>query len=176
MLIPSFSTASAGGTLTAALWNSNVRDAGNFFLAVPQVILTQSSAVQAAANVTFINVLWDTEVRDNDATHSTVTNTSRITIVTAGYYTISGTAGWAGSAAGQRISRWAVNGTAVAGTETCANAALATTSAYRCTSTDLFLNVGDYLEMQIWQNSGGSLNTNIGSSTNSRCAVRWTGQ
>lgn len=176
MLIPSYSTAAAGGTLLAATWNSNVRDAGNFFLAVPHVILTQSSAVQAVANATFTPVTWDTEVRDNDATHSTVTNTSRVTAVTAGWYRVAATIGWAGNVTNQRLSRWGVNGTALAGTEIAQAAIMATTWATPAVTTDLFLNVGDYLELFAWQNSGGSLNTNIGATTNSRMSAQFIGQ
>lgn len=175
MLIPSFTTASAGGTLLAATWNSNVRDAGNFFLAVPQTILTQTVS-QNITNTTFTAVLFDNEVRDNDATHSTVTNTSRITIVTSGWYHISGTVGWAGSTTGVRLSRWAVNGTAQPGTEIGIPAVLPSTYAVPATSTDLFLNAGDFLELFVWQNSGGTLATNVGASTNCKVACRWTGQ
>jgi hypothetical protein len=173
--IPSFSTASAGGTLTAALWNSNVRDAGNFFLGRPHVILTQGVA-QAIANTTFTALTWDTEVRDNDAVHSTVTNTSRMTVVTAGWYRVSGTCGWAGSATGQRLSRWAVNGTGVEGTEIAFSSALSTTSAVPAVTADFFLNAGDFVELFVWQNTGGSLNTNIGSTTKSRAQLLWLAQ
>jgi hypothetical protein len=169
------STVSAGGTLTAALWNSQVRDAENFFLAVPHVVLTQSVA-QTVATATFAAITWDVEVRDNDSMHSTVTNTSRMTCVTAGWYEVSGAVGWTGSAVGNRLSRWAVNGTAVTGTEVSAAGTLATGVAFAAMTTGLFLNVGDYVELFGWQSSGGNLNTNVTGASVSRASVRWTGQ
>src|SRR6266498_1205556 len=141
------STVSAGGIGTAALWNSQVRDTGNFFLGVPHVILAQGTA-QAVATSAFTALLFDVEIRDNDSAHSTVSNTSRITIVTAGWYEICGTVGWAGNATGQRLSRWGVNGTGADGTEIGANVTLATSVAFPATTTSLFLNVGDYLEQR----------------------------
>src|SRR6266498_3118145 len=169
------STVSAGGIGTAALWNSQVRDTGNFFLGVPHVILAQGTA-QTIATSAFAALLFDVEIRDNDSVHSTVSNTSRITIVTAGWYEVSGTVGWAGNATGQRLSHWAVNGTGADRTEISANATLGTSTGYAACTTSLFLNVGDHLELHIWQNTGGNLNTNVGATTRSRAAARWLGQ
>ena len=170
--IPVMSTASAGGTITAALWNSQVRDAENFFLAVPMCVLT-CSVTQSIANTAFTSLNFDTEVRDNDGMHSTVTNTSRITCVTAGWYQYAGVVGWGGSVTGARLSHWSLNGSTIAGSEVASSSPLATAEGIPASSGITFLNVGDYLEIQIWQSSGGALLTGANAS---RASVKWVGQ
>jgi hypothetical protein len=166
------STVSAGGIGTAALWNSQVRDTGTFFLGTPHVVLRQSVA-QSLTSSTFTAVTWDVEDRDNDAMHSTVTNTSRMTAVTAGWYEFMGLMAYAGNTSGVRNGRWHINGTAIPGTEGGVPATFATGSGFVMPCSTAFMSVGDYLEMVVWQSSGGALNT---SAAGMRCSVRWVAQ
>lgn len=175
MAIPTYSTVSAGGTLTAALWNSNIRDAGNFYLGVPHVILTQGT-IQAIATGTFTGLLFDVEVRDNDGVHSTVTNTSRITCVTAGWYEFGGNVGWAANASAlSRRSRWAINGTAVNGTEV-TSIPITGAASYPAKTDSAFLTAGDYLELHAFQDTGANLNTAVTGAAISRVWAKWVGQ
>jgi hypothetical protein len=108
---------------------------------------------------------WASEDIDVGGYHDNVTNNSRITIPSGkgGYYFVYTIAAWASNSSGKRIARFLKNG-----------------SAYRDGSNPFTLiNVGggnssettqyfglvmslaatDYVEVQVWQNSGGNLNT-----------------
>ena len=121
------------------------------------------SAVQSIPNATVTAMLWDVENYDTSGFHSTSTNTDRITIPSgeAGYYLITGNVNWATNATGFRNGTFRVNNNAaiigavvyiqpynIAGTE---NSMEMTTVFY--------LNVGDYVTFNVYQDSGGNLNT-----------------
>lgn len=161
--VPVMSTVSAGGIGTAALWNSQVRDLGNFFLSVAPKFQGRQTVAQAMPNAAWASVTLDAEDHDNDSAHSTSSNTSRYTTVTAGWYECSGGLTFVNtSLGGDRRARLAVNGTAVNGSagSTTSDASFPYSV---CTRPMLiFLNVGDYLELQGYQSaSSGSLNTNV---------------
>jgi hypothetical protein len=123
----------------------------------PRVSVYQST-VQALPNNVETAVLLQSELFDTDNIHSTTLNVSRLTIVTAGIYDIKGSVGFAVNGTGIRdvyISKNGVNLSANYG---------GTVSSGFCASLpitvpDVTLAVGDYIEMQALQNSGGALNT-----------------
>jgi hypothetical protein len=96
--------------------------------------------------------------------HSNTTNNTRYTAQVAGWYTICGVF-WTvsvSSASYIRAVRILVNGAAVKGHEGYA-ATLSGFETSAVTNTrDVYLNVGDYVELSGWQGSGGSLGTHIG--------------
>lgn len=107
-----------------------------------------------------------TEDFDTDAFHDTTTNNTRITIPTGlgGYYSLKGSAEWAANTTGSRILLFAVNGTALPsyhGRERLAAAASGNTVAASA-SVDLHLSAGDYVELQVVQNSSAALDINGG--------------
>lgn len=172
--IPVYRTWVAGEIVTAAYLNTNVRDAGNFFLAVPLAVLRQTVA-QSIPNSTFTAFLFDTEDIDRDNGHSTVTNTSRYTAQTAGWYTVQGSVNFAVSTTGQRTIVLRPNGGAattyknkqqVPMTGTVGSGSLVTVSTF-------FFNVGDYVEVLGWQNTGGALNSYITDEGNPSMNVQW---
>jgi hypothetical protein len=75
--LPSFRTWTAGEIVTAAYMNSNVRDAGNFFLSWP-VFEGRQAVAQSFTSGAPTALLIDTEDIDTDNGHSTVTNTSPV--------------------------------------------------------------------------------------------------
>jgi len=159
--IPSYRTWVAGEVVVASYFNSNIRDAGNFWLARPLCILRQTSA-QTLTTATWTDLLMDTEDIDRDGGHSTVTNPARYTSPTAGYLLLGGGAGFAANATGQRGVRWALNGTTINGTQVfiSAVAAQVLTLANRA----IFQAVNgttDYVTNQGHQTSGGNLNTAV---------------
>jgi hypothetical protein len=156
--IPSPPTFTVAQKLTAALMNSNVRDAVNFLIAQPLCAVT-NSAVQSLATSTVTVVTFDTESTDSDNMHSTVTNTSRLTAVTPGWYMVSGNVPFQANATGSRWIAFQVNG--VAGSRIGFAQILSTggaTDTALSSSAPVFLNVNDYVEMVAWQASGGALN------------------
>jgi len=119
------------------------------------------SVDQTINNNTLTQISWDTETFDTDAYHSTVTNTSRITIPSgkAGYYRITTRITFAGvttfrsrqvrlykNGAGFELFNQVSSGTATDGDD----------NSFEL-NTVANLAVGDYLEIYAFQVSGGTL-------------------
>jgi hypothetical protein len=160
-----------GGILTSSQLNQ-YRDAINF-TENPPILETRQSIVQSIPNATFTALLFDVNEKDSVNGHSTSVNTSRYTAVYAGWYVCSGAYAVALNATGNRGVRWAVNGTLlngsdgwVPGTGTSNNTVVARTKR-------IFLNVGDYVELQAFQASGGALNTSVTGEAMSSMSVQW---
>lgn len=167
--VPSETTVVAGSVLTAATWNSNVRDALNFLLAPPFAVMTQGTA-QSIANNTWTSVLWDTESLDRDNGHSTTSNTSRYVAQTAGWYSSKTTQPLKSGTSAAIAAAFAVNGAASRFSKE------QITGVYIVphTSTDVYLNLNDYLEVQVYQGTGAAVNTGgDGSDGPPRWSIRW---
>lgn len=145
-----------GQIVTAAQLNANLRDAINFLIAPPLMVL-RKTAGQNINTTTWTAITFDTEDKDNDGMHSTVTNTSRATAVTQGWYALDTNLDWAANATGQRLLAWTINGAGRAG-KVHFNAAGAFDTAQN-TSGKIFLNVGDFAEVTGWQNGANPLAT-----------------
>jgi hypothetical protein len=74
--------------VTAALMNTHVRD-NVAFLANPPACRVSRSSTQSLTSGTEATLAFDTEQFDTNSMHSTVSNTERITINTAGIYVFS---------------------------------------------------------------------------------------
>jgi hypothetical protein len=111
---------------------------------------------QTIANATYTAVLFAYENFDTDGFHSTTTNTSRITIPTGlgGYYLVNMTQRWDPSTGVAKTMQLYKNGSAVFTYDT--GAATGLYPMYS-RSTIVKLNAGDYIEMYVYQNSGGNL-------------------
>lgn len=157
---------------TAAYLNS-LRDAVTFALN-PPVGQFYQSAVQSVPNGAWTSLNFDLTDRDTYGGHSNVTNNSRYTAVVAGVYELTGGGGFATNATGTRDVAWAKNGTlltAPGGTCT-ANAVSGLQTAVDAPTLQVFLNVGDYVELQAFQSSGGALNVATGQ-YGSLMGVKW---
>jgi hypothetical protein len=117
----------------------------------------EKSANQSIANSTDTSLTWDTETFDTNTFHSTVTNTSRITIPSgkAGYYQFNVNIGWAASSTGIRDLNISKNGTRFQYFTFNGQATNSQSFAYSATA---YGTVGDYFEIVVFQNSGGALN------------------
>lgn len=112
---------------------------------------------QSINNATYTAITFDSENFDTDGFHSTVTNTSRITIPAGlgGKYLITFTAGYAASATGIRGSALYKNGS-----QTHIMFQVSASSAadhFFAGSQIMNLTAGDYVEIFLYQNSGGAL-------------------
>ncbi len=126
-----------------------------------------ATATQAISDSTTTALLFASEDIDDDSGHSTVTNTSRWTSVSAGWYLCSGVVFHGGSTAGtSRTCEIAVNGTTASGGSASSGPRPGGTGSFSQASptTLVHLNVSDYVELRIFQNSGGSVTTATGSS------------
>jgi hypothetical protein len=112
---------------------------------------------QSISNTTVTSVTFQAEQFDTNSLHDNTTNNSRITIPTgyAGKYQINASVNFAGNATGDREIYIYRNNTdyytyiVTKGTSTLNNLQ---------SSIIVNLAAGDYLEIKVWQDSGGALN------------------
>lgn len=115
------------------------------------------SSTQSIPNATWTAINLDSELFDTDTIHSVASNTSRLTCKTKGVYTISGHVEFAEDdpAVGYRAVAIKYNGTtyiAKHDKELCnVNPSFSITTLYN-------LAVNDYVELFVYQTSGGALN------------------
>jgi hypothetical protein len=114
------------------------------------------STTQAIANATPTVLAWNTEDYDTDGMHSTVTNNSRITFVTAGKYIFSSSVKFATSIAASTSARIEIllNGTTVIASQS--TAAVGTEAPALNIGDARDFASGDYIEVRVYHNSGGS--------------------
>lgn len=115
------------------------------------------SAAQTTSNSTNTVITWNQEDYDTDNMHDIVTNNSRITIKTAGKYSVHCQAAWGSSAVGVRNVNIKKNGTEVTRNRYIPNANAQNTTGYVGD-----FAVDDYIELSVLQNSGGDLDFSTG--------------
>jgi hypothetical protein len=175
MIIPAYRTWVAGEVVTASYLNTNIRNAGNFWLSVPVFEGVQTVAQSIPTGVVTA-VLLDTEEVDNDNGHSTTVNTSRYASQTPGRFQISGGASYAANATGRRGVLILVNGTQLAGSSTALPTTGALDTGVPLRTRSIYMNgATDYIELGTFQDSGAPLNTFVTGSAFSTLSVRWVG-
>lgn len=158
--------------ITAADYN-NGPSATNTFLTAPPIFMGYNSATQSLVNGTITVLALNTELVDSDNGHSTVTNNSRYICQVAGWYAASGVACFAANATGSRKVSILRNGFAVDGATSQYAAALAGLTCVPTPTVLVQLQVNDYLEVWMTQNSGGSLSTSNATQTTCGMSVWW---
>lgn len=132
-----------------------------------------NSADQSIPNATDTIVAFDSERYDTDTIHDNATNNSRLTCKTAGKYLV-----WAGicfdtNGTGRRKGELIVNGATVTSLIT-----LVPPGDDWCGlnySTIVDLNVNDYIQVRVSQNSGGALNVKVGAIFSNEFAMQRIG-
>lgn len=167
------STQATGQVGTAAYANS--LKAATDFLANPPSSIARRAANQSIANATWTLITFDTEDRDTDAMFTTASG-NRITIVTAGLYHVQFRAGFIPNTVGDRLTQICKG--VVADTNSFARSAFKPTGtdATDTISGDIPLIAGDTLSFQVYQNSGGALNTEASIYGQPRASARWVAQ
>ena len=133
-----------------------------------------NSANLTIGNATWTSVALNSELFDTDAFHSTSVNNTRFTIPAGlgGYYLVTANMGWQANAVGIRIIRVIKNGTTV---YFAPQVVPSGTVLIGCQmSLTIAAAASDYLEFQIYQSSGGNLDT-TGSSTDAAYQVTYLG-
>lgn len=129
------------------------------------------NATQAIGTGT-TTVALNSELFDTDTMHDTVTNNSRLTCKTAGTYMVGGNIEFAGSATGAfRNLLIVVNNTASIAADSKPPAGANPTRLMAVTV--LSLAVSDFVELQVNQDTGGSLNLTGQVGTNQYTPVLW---
>lgn len=121
----------------------------------------RKTVAQSISNSTTTTISWDAEDWDTDTIHDNATNNSRLTATTSGKYIITAAIVFGSNNAGVRQLVVNKNGFLAfqqifpnngAGEDQCALTGFVS------------LSISDYVEVQVWQNSGGSLNVQTSSS------------
>lgn len=167
------------GAVATAAWGDTVNADLNYFNDPPRVKVYRN-ADYGINDATSTMVAWNAEEWDTDTMHSTSVNTTRLTATTAGRYHVQGRIVFAGNATatvGRRVKLW-LNGNA--GTLCDADIDPAPSGAYSRTfvSTTVQMAAGDYVELEVYQDSGGSLNVigaALGTSERSWFEMTWQG-
>lgn len=146
-----------------------VANGGTGLAALPGCRVYNSTAL-SIANVTVVALTFDSERYDVGGLHSTSTNTGRITIVTAGKYLVSAAVRWA-TFAGNTVRAVSIqlNGTTVIGEDVSFSAGESGT----CIATVYALAAADYLEVVVYQDTGGALNVAASPAGSPEFAVQW---
>jgi hypothetical protein len=156
--------------------NAFVRDPLKFLTRRPFARLRQIVA-QTLTTSTFTGITFTSADIDSDwiggTGHSNSVNTSRYTANYAGWYQASGGVAYAANATGRRVAAWAVNGARVNGSQAVVQATTAFDIEVPARTEFVFLAVGDYLELQGFQESGGNLLTNVSADAQSTMNVIW---
>ena len=135
------------------------------FLLAPPICQARCDTQQTLTTSVAAVVNFTVEDVDTTDMHSTTTNPSRFTATYAGWYEVAGQVTFAANAAGRRRTYLQVNGTPVPSSGVYLAAGVAEQISVPRQSMLVFLNVGDYLEMVAWQNSGGNLAIHVTSTT-----------
>jgi hypothetical protein len=119
----------------------------------------QRVATMNLDNDTNEQIEWDTAVYDShNGWADASTNPTRYTAPVTCMYDFFGIASWSANATNRRAVHLLVDGTGLNGSQIIATAqAVGATSLFHCTS--IFLNAGQYVEVNQWQNSGIGLTT-----------------
>lgn len=118
---------------------------------------------QSINNNTWTFVNFTGEDTDTGGMHSVVTNTFAVTINQPGLYSISGKGAFTANATGQRAVRLVKNNVVINGSSVIFNNVGASNVASAPTPTCYVqCAVNDVLGVQVWQQSGGALNTASG--------------
>lgn len=149
----------ATNTIAPAAWGDVVRDDLEWLARNKPRCHAQAGGAQSLSNVTYTTIALGTEAYDVGGCHSTVTNNSRLTVPSggAGIYLVQALAAWASNSSNTRQCRIVANGLIVLTQDTRTVAG----SYVHFSNLSCFanLNDGDYVELQMYQDSGGSLNT-----------------
>lgn len=140
----------------------------------PLCVLAKS-ATQTLTTAVVTAVTWDVESFDTDGAHSTVTNSSRFTAVTAGYYRLDAGVEWQGNTTGLRDLAFRVN--AVATDYLAAHVAgLAANWTQNVGGIlPVRLVAGDYIELYATQSSGGNLTVGPGTAARTFLTIEYLG-
>jgi hypothetical protein len=129
------------------------------------VFRARRAAAQSIPNAVETALSWDAEDIDTDGGHDLVTNPTRYVFPRAGYYQVSGGCGWVNNATGRRGLFWWKNGAALDGSSAFFLTGVNGTHAVPARAIIVQAAVSDYVELRVFQESGGALNTVTGSSS-----------
>lgn len=131
----------------------------------------EQNATQNLPNATSTAITWQVEFLDILEGHSLVTNISRYTPTIPGWFILSGGGSSLNNANGNRVCSWAKNGSIELASAVGIAATVGISTVMVTRTHPVWLNgTGDYVEMILSQDSGGTITTNF--STTQRSGMR----
>lgn len=163
--------------LSSTNLNAYFRDPIKFLMSPPRAELRQTVAQSGMASGSWIPLTFTSEDIDTDVDgiggHSTSSNTSRYTARYPGRYLLSGAYAPEANATGRRGARFAVNGSAVNGSTIIIPAGSASGVVIPARTKSVFLDTGDFAEIEAFQDSGGARTTVVTGDAQSSFTVLW---
>lgn len=171
----------ATGTSPPATWGDGVRAALSFVAGdsasgnSKPMCRVYNSAALSVATATNTVLTMDSERYDVGSCHSTSSNTSRLTVPAGcgGIYHIGGVAMFAANATGVRAIWLMLNGATRIVQQ--AQPASSATDQSITVSCDYKLTAADYVELYVYQSSGGLLNINSSANYSPEMWFHWLG-
>lgn len=171
--VPVTRTWVAGEVVTASYMNNNITAPIGWLLA-PAICRVRQTVAQSLPNNTQTALTFDSEDVDSTGMHSTVSNTDRMAAVYPGWYRTGGGASIANAAISTaRAALWDVNGTSLNGSTAQVPPSASGITGVAARSILVYLNVGDYLRLKAFQNSGGAVNTSGTTTEQSSADLTW---
>lgn len=172
---PTIATAAVGQKLSAVLWNNQVYNLANFWNNKKPLCVAYDTAAPSIPSGGLNAVNLAAEYIDTDGMHSISSNTSRVTIQTAGWYKVWGGVAFNSNTTGTRGGAIRMNGTTIVEPTYCHYAATNFNTTFRLNEGWMQCVVGDYFEVQAYQNSGAALNLTVTSGMKTYLAVEYIG-
>lgn len=143
-----------GGNLILTRADGSTIDAGPTAGAgtIPYALVTKS-AVQSIPNGSDTVLSFDTETKDNNAIHDNAVNNSRLTAKSAGLYLVQGLVTWDSNNTGVRDVLIKKNGTQISRVNMMSASGQ---NSFQNISKMVEMAVDEYVELQVFQNSGSS--------------------
>lgn len=161
------------GVAISANWGDQINTNQNWFATDKPMCRVYRTTLQVIPNSTNTAITFDAEEFDTATMHSTVTNTSRITVPVDGIYMVGANVLWEGSATGARALFLVVDG---ATTFQSANGPGAAGGQTQQVTTMVSLSASSYVEAFVVQFSGGDLDVTVGGSYSPSFWCTWIGE
>lgn len=134
--------------------SGNISNCTGYVPILDSASLTKSGT-QTVTTSTEAIVTWDTETWDNNSLHEGVTNPGRITAASAGLYLVRANIEWASNDIGNRLTYLYINGSIIYTERIPASLIIGIDNCGYTLVRSLAAN--DYLEVRVFQTSGGDL-------------------
>lgn len=142
-------------------------------LAVVETCHVHREAVQTIATATWTALQFDNERFDTNAIHDNVTNNTRLTAKVAGVYSIWGGVAWAPGASSSRYVQIMKNG---ATTIAIVRAFAVHVAFFETISAIAYLAINDYVELCVYQDTGGNLDVSHANEYSPEFAMAYLGR
>jgi hypothetical protein len=148
------------GSVAPAAWGDVVRDDLEFLIDPPTVSLSGAAVSTTSGNI--FTLTCNTEIFDNDAMHSTVTNPTRITAQTAGRYDFTAVVRYDYNAGGGgRLLQFFHNATTQYNVAQLPATTVATRDTIISGGRKIVMAAGDFVEVRARQDSGATINITV---------------